>query len=100
MGALELGLEAYAHRAWTDAYAQLTAANAEQPLDAQHLELLAVSAHCIGKNDESADAWSRAYDAHLVTGDVASAALAADWCAFGLITRGEFALGSGWLARA
>lgn len=99
VGILKLAGDAYARRAWGEAHARLTAADAEQPLDAQHLEQLAVAAHCIGKGDESTDAWSRAHAAYLEAGDVESAAMAAAWCSFGLVTNGEFALGGGWLAR-
>jgi DNA-binding CsgD family transcriptional regulator len=97
--ALTLGGDAYARRAWGEACAQLTAADACQPLSPQHLEQLAVAAHCIGKADESTEAWSRAHTGYLQAGDVENAAMAAAWCAFGLVTRGEFTLGSGWLAR-
>lgn len=100
MGALELGQDAYARRAWAEAHAQLTAADAEHPLDGRALELLAVSAHCLGRDDESVAAWGRSYAAHLEAGDVEGAALAACWCSFGLLTRGEFALGGGWAGRA
>lgn len=100
MGALELVADAYTRRAWGEAYALLTEAGADQPLDPQHLEQLAVAAHCIGKTDESTEAWGRAHTAYLEAGDVENAVLAAAWCAFGLLTRGEFALGSGWLGRA
>ena len=99
MGLLELASDAYTRRAWDEAHAQLTAADAEHPLDAAHLEQLAIAAYCIGKNDESAAAWSRAHAAHLEVGDAESAAMAGAWCSFGLLNRGEFALGSGWLAR-
>ena len=94
------GEEAYARRAWRQAYAELTAADAERTLDAEHLEQLAITAHCLGKDAESVEAWGRAYNAHVDAGDVVRAALAACWCSFGLLTRGEFALGSGWQARA
>jgi DNA-binding CsgD family transcriptional regulator/tetratricopeptide (TPR) repeat protein len=100
MDARDLGEDAYARRAWREAFAQLTSADTEDPLDAKHLEQLAVSAHCLGKDEVSVEAWGRAYAAHLDAGDVEAAAMAASWCAFGLLTRGEFALGSGWLARA
>ena len=99
-GSRELGVLACTEKRWADAYQHLSAADAEQPLDARHLEDLAVAAHCIGRNDDSTRAWSRAYEAHLADGDVAAAALAAGWCSFGLLTRGEFAMGGGWLGRA
>lgn len=100
MGPLELAADACSRRAWGEAYARLTEADAQQPLSPQHLEQLALAAHCIGKTDESSDAWGRAHTGYLAAGDLEYAALAAAWCAFGLLTRGEFALGSGWLGRA
>jgi DNA-binding CsgD family transcriptional regulator len=100
VGTLKLAGDAYARRAWGEAYARLTAADADQPLDPLYLERLAVAAHCIGKTEESTEAWGRVHAAYLEVGDVENAALAAAWCAFGLVTRGEFSLGSGWLVRA
>jgi DNA-binding CsgD family transcriptional regulator len=96
---LKLAGDAYARRAWGEAYAQLTAVDAEQPLHPQHLEQLAVAAHCIGKADEAVDAWGRAHAGYLMAGDAENAAMAAAWCSFTLITNGEFVRGNGWLAR-
>ena len=93
VGILELAGDAYARRAWREAYEQLVAADADQPLDPHHLEQLAVAAHCIGKADESTEAWGRAHAAFLEAGDVENAAMAAAWCSFALVTNGEFALG-------
>src|SRR4051794_40282493 len=98
-GTRDAGQLAYAEKRWADAFSELTAADAGQPLEPADLERLAIAAHCIGKNDQSTGAWTRAYDAHLEAGDIASAALAAAWCSFGLMTRGEFAMGGGWLGR-
>jgi len=95
----DAGRLAYAEKRWAEAFSQLTAADAVQALDPTDLERLAIAAHCIGKNDESTGAWARAYDAYLEAGGVASAALAAAWCAFALQTRGEYAMGGGWLGR-
>ena len=92
--------DSYVRHAWKEAYEQLSAADGDAPLDAEHLERLAVAAHCLGKNDDSVAAWSRAFTAHLDQGRTEQAALDAAWCAFSLLTRGEFALGSGWLGRA
>ena len=99
MEALKLAGDAYVRRAWGEAYAQLTAADADQPLNPQHLEQLAVAAHCIGKTDQSTEAWGRAHTAYLDAGDVENAAMAAAWCSFALVSSGDFALGGGWLAR-
>ncbi|MDX6284723.1 MAG: hypothetical protein QOG53_208 [Frankiales bacterium] len=100
MGALDSANAAYAEKRWAEAFTQLTDAESRGELTATDLEHLAVASHCLGKNDESTDAWSRAYNAYLQDGDIEHAALAAAWCSFGLLTRGEFALGSGWLSRA
>jgi DNA-binding NarL/FixJ family response regulator len=100
MGMLERADDAYARREWQQAYADLCTADAKEPLDPEHLEQLAITAHCLGKGDESVDAWARAHTAYLSGGQFEQAAMAACWCSFVLITRGEFALGSGWLARA
>jgi DNA-binding CsgD family transcriptional regulator len=100
MSTLHRADEAYAEQAWGQAYAQLRAADAEEPLDPEYLERLAITAHCLGKGDDSVEAWSRAHAAHLSDGNLERAAMAASWCSFVLLTRGEFALGSGWLARA
>jgi len=91
--------DAFARRAWSEAYAELTAADAKEPFNATRLEQLAVAAHCIGRNDDSTAAWARAYESHLAAGNVVDAASVAAWCAFGLVTRGDFALGMGWLSR-
>jgi DNA-binding CsgD family transcriptional regulator len=96
----ELADAAIARRAWGEVHHRLSTADADHPLTPERLEQLAVAAHCIGKSDESTEAWSRAHAAYLAAGDVESAAMAATWCSFGLLTRGEFALSSGWLVRA
>ena len=41
---LERGREAYARRAWADAFVQLSAADRESPLEAEDLERLATAA--------------------------------------------------------
>jgi DNA-binding CsgD family transcriptional regulator len=87
-------------RRWSDAYAQLLAADGEAPLAAEDLGLLARAAHLIGEDRVSAESWERAHHACLASGDVARAARCAFWLAFGLLNRGEIARGGGWLARA
>jgi DNA-binding CsgD family transcriptional regulator len=97
---LDAGRSAYAARRWTDAWTELTTADGVQPLGPGDLERLAVAAHCLGKDEESTGTWARAYEGYLEAGDVGQAALAAAWCSFGLMNRGEMAMGSGWLGRA
>jgi DNA-binding CsgD family transcriptional regulator/tetratricopeptide (TPR) repeat protein len=97
---LARGREAFATQAWSAAYGALTAAAAEGPLSADDLERFAVVCQLIGHDDESDDRWARAHHEHLRQGDPKSAARCAFWLGFGLVDRGEFARGGGWLSRA
>jgi DNA-binding NarL/FixJ family response regulator len=94
------GRAAYAGQEWGEAYAQLMAADREAPLEIEDLERLAVAAHLVGRDDESAQIWARAHHECLRLGEAARAARCAFWLAFGLLNRGEQARGGGWLARA
>jgi DNA-binding NarL/FixJ family response regulator len=100
MDALELGREAYAARAWNRAFVQLSAADALEPLAFDDLVLLAQAAELIGRREDSAELAERAHREGLRVGDLPGAARAAFWLGFGLIDRGEFARGGGWVARA
>ena len=97
---LEQGRVSFDLQAWGRAYTQLSAADREVPLEPQDLERLAVAAHLVGRDKESADAWTRAHHGWLRLGDAARAARCAYWLALSLLNRGEFARGGGWLARA
>jgi DNA-binding CsgD family transcriptional regulator len=98
--ALARGRESFGQQVWGDAYAQLSAAAHEVPLDVEDLERLAVAAHLVGRDGQSPDLWAHAYHACLQRGDAARAARCAFWLGLGLLLRGEMARGSGWLARA
>lgn len=87
-------------QAWAGAYADLSAADREAPLEPEDLERLAVAAYLVGRDDDSADLWERVHRELLSQGEVEHAAGCAFWLAFGLLNRGELARGSGWLARA
>ncbi|MDP8969225.1 MAG: LuxR C-terminal-related transcriptional regulator, partial [Actinomycetota bacterium] len=82
------------------AYAELSAADREEPLASEDLERLAVAAYMVGEDAVCAEAWQRAHHLLLDRGQVARAVRCAFWLAFGLLNRGEMARGSGWLARA
>lgn len=58
-----------------------------------------MAGHLLGTGDW-ADLWTRAHEESLAAGDVPRAARCAFWLSFGLIDRGEFARGGGWLAVA
>jgi DNA-binding NarL/FixJ family response regulator len=100
LDALGAGREAYRIRAWGQAYTQLSAADALEPLGLGDLMLLAQAAELIGRYDETDVVAERAHREGLRVGDLPGAARAAFWLGFGLIARGEYARGGGWVARA
>jgi DNA-binding NarL/FixJ family response regulator len=98
--ALDRGRESFGQQAWGDAFALLSAADRESPLEAEDLERLAWAAFLIGRDDDGADAGARAHHALLRLGSVERAVRCAFWLAIGLFNRGEVARGGGWVARA
>jgi DNA-binding NarL/FixJ family response regulator len=98
--ALDRGRESFGRRAWADAFAQLSAADRESPLEVEDLERLATAAYLIGRDDNGADAGARAHHEWLRRGSVERAVRCAFWLAFSLLSRGEAARGGGWVARA
>jgi DNA-binding CsgD family transcriptional regulator len=98
--ALEQDHESFRRRAWGDVYAHLSAAGRESALGPEDLERLAVAAHLVGRSDDAAESWARAYHTWLERGDVARAARCAFWLGMDLLLRGEMARGGGWLARS
>ena len=98
--AIEQGREAFGRQAWGAAFAGLTEADKETPLELGDLERLAISAHMLGRVNERTDALERAHHEAVRAGDLAAAVRCAFWLGFGLIDQGEMARGGGWLARA
>ena len=98
MDALARGRDSYARRAWGDAYAQLSIADGEAPLEPDDLERLATAAYLFGKDAD--DIWARAHHGFLNGGDREAAARCAFWLAFGLLDRGDAVRGGGWISRA
>jgi hypothetical protein len=96
------GVRAFERRAWADAYAQLSVAatGADGAMTADDLDRLAAAAYLTGHDADSDDAYARAHHEWIRTGSPAPAARSAFWLGFGLLVRGEHALGGGWLARA
>lgn len=93
------GREAFERRAWGDAYAQLSAADAAAPLDVDDLERLACAAYLTGKDEIADELWVRAHSEHVRAHDLPRAARCTFWLVLDLFTRGEIARASGWLAR-
>jgi class 3 adenylate cyclase len=97
---LEAGREAYARRAWPEAYRLLLEADGGGGLDPEDLEALAKSAWWIGLATESIAAFERAYGLHLERGNRSMAAMMA------LTLRREYgaklagSVASAWLHRA
>jgi len=95
----EQGREAYARRAWLDAYAALSEADRESPLEAADLELLATSAAMTGRMDEHLILLERLHQLRLDEGEVLRAARAAFMLGMMLTVRGEVGPAGGWFAR-
>jgi DNA-binding CsgD family transcriptional regulator len=96
---LKRGHEALRRQAWTDAYALLSAAQRNAPLEPEDLERLALVAYLVGNDDACAAAWLGAHQGFARRGEVRRAARCAFWQACGLLFRGELAPALGWIAR-
>ncbi|MEV8532699.1 LuxR C-terminal-related transcriptional regulator [Streptomyces sp. NPDC051211] len=95
-----LGEDAVARRNWRDAFVLLTEADRRAPLDPEALERLALAAHMTGHDQASEDAWTRAHHAWLSRGEVRRAVRCVFWLALDLVTGGQWARSTGWVARA
>ena len=94
------GREAFDRGDWHAAREHLLRADTAAPLEPPDLELWATAAYLTGRDAESTNTWTRAYQAWHERGELRSAVHAAFWLGFGLVQRGEMAQGGGWLARA
>jgi DNA-binding CsgD family transcriptional regulator len=90
----------FGRRAWADAFAALSAADRDVPLEPDDLERLATSAYLIGRDEDSVEVWERAHRELLSQGDALRGLRCAGWLVFVLLIGGEFARAAGWLARA
>jgi ATP/maltotriose-dependent transcriptional regulator MalT len=95
---VEAALAAFARHSWLEVYTLL--ADAAEGLDADQLEMLAVAANLIGRDQDSVRAWERAHAEHLRAGRPDRAASSACWAALTLMLRGEMAQAGGWMTRA
>ena len=85
--ALERGRDAYRRRAWGEAYARLSAADRETPLEPEDLERLAVTCSMLGRDTESAASMARAYQGFIGRDAPARAARSAFWLVLDLMER-------------
>ena len=97
---LKQGRASYRRRAWGDAYGYLSLADQATPLVAEDLDLLALSAYMIGRDDEYLSALERAHQAYLDAGESVRAVRCAFWLGMRLFFRGETGHATGWFARA
>ncbi|MGW1341415.1 LuxR C-terminal-related transcriptional regulator [Kribbella sp. NPDC002412] len=91
---VDSGRAAYEHRAWADAYRLLAGSAAPEDL-----ERLAVTAHLIGRDADSARAWEAAATAWWAAGDVHRGAGCAFWLAIDLLLHGQHARSTGWMSK-
>ena len=96
---LERGRDAYAGRAWGDAFEALAAADRDIALSADDLELLAKSAYMLGLDEEYVAGLERAHSVHLASGDVLPAVRCAFWIGHSMMFRGHVGPAAGWFAR-
>jgi DNA-binding NarL/FixJ family response regulator len=86
-------------RSWSEAFAELSAAQETRSLDAEDLERLAVAAYMVGRDEACESAWMAAHRDWLGRGERGRAARCALWHALGLLFRGDVAPTMGWIAR-
>jgi len=90
---------AVASGAWAQAFALLTVADQPGSLSPDDLELLAVSAYMLGRDDDYVDALERAHHALLEAGDVRRAVRCTFWIGHSRLFRGDAAQAMGWFDR-
>ena len=97
---LHEGRQAYERSAWAAAYESLARADEDEPLVAEDLERLAISAYMLGREDEQMRILERASHRHAEDGERRAAARCAFWIGMQLALRGEMGPATGWLGRA
>jgi DNA-binding CsgD family transcriptional regulator len=100
MDALDQGRAAYAARAWSAAFDELTRADRAEPLGAEDVELLATSGYMLGRVDDFLELLERAHHAYLDAGEELPAVRAAFFIGVNCALRGEMGRAAGWFARA
>jgi DNA-binding NarL/FixJ family response regulator len=100
IGALAHGRVCCERRIWADAYCALAAADETAALGAADLELLAMSAYLIGREDDYLRALERAYWSRLGADERLPAIRCAAWLSSQHMFRGAMGRATGWLGRA
>jgi tetratricopeptide (TPR) repeat protein len=94
------GREAIQRRAWNEAAEAFAAADQQEGLSPEDLELLAEAAWWSGDPDRAVDALERAFSGYEDAGSRSAAALVAIRLGYLALRRMAVAIGSGWLGRA
>ena len=97
---LDRARRSYGERAWADAFQVFSDADRQTSLEARDLELLALAASLIGRDEEYLRTLERAFSAHRDSGETFRAVRCAIWLGFRLLMRGEMGRANGWFARA
>jgi DNA-binding CsgD family transcriptional regulator len=97
---LDQARSSYGHCAWSDAYQAFLSADKDCQLTAEDLELFALTAYLIGRDEDYLRTLERAFSAHANAAQSARAARCAFWLGFRLLMRGEMGRASGWFSRA
>jgi len=97
---LERGRDAYAKRAWREAYEALARANRATPLGSADVEHLATAAYLVARDDDAVAFLEQAHHRQLEDGNGLRAVRCAFWLGMILLLRGDVGPGSGWLGRA
>src|SRR5262245_5939422 len=97
---LRAGRDALRRHAWHEAFEQLTAADAAEPLPPADLELLAEAAIWVGRLDDAISVPERAHASYLERADRRRAGYIAIQVAHGHLAKSQGSLANGWLSRA
>ncbi|MHA7283683.1 LuxR C-terminal-related transcriptional regulator [Arthrobacter sp. TMS2-4] len=97
---LSAGRAAHARGEWRAAFEALSAADAATPLAVDDLELLGSAAWWSGNVKENCEVSERVFQHHCQDGSLPRAAMKALELALLWVTRGDLAVGSGWISRA
>lgn len=97
--ALDRGREAFARKAWREAFQQLSAADDGASLEPSDLERLATAAYLVAEEADAAAVWTRAFHEFLDRDQPDRSARCGFWLSLTLLLRGDAAQSSGWQAR-
>ena len=97
---IERGRDAFARRAWAEAFDLLSEADRSTALELDDLERAGLAAQYSGHDEAATDLAGRIHRAAMQRGDFARAARMAFWIGMSFIQRGDVTQGGGWLGRS